>query len=145
MGLPEKVGRKHRELYMKAFEVAQTHYLTGKLVDCRTDIELDLIDLTKFGPTIAVPISYDPLNFVVFFYGEPPDLTEFLDPTNNESLIGPVLSFRHKTPRYNDNGALLNGWDITRAFNTIQRAHPNGLNWGSVECSNFSYIEFQEK
>ena len=114
-------------------------------VSCELDLDFPMVNLRERYPTLGVLVSHSPMRYTVVFSGSAPDLSPFLDGEQNSELLGPAIRFGEAAPQLNENGALLNGVDLSQDHERILHLFPTGVAWDAVECDAFSYILFRER
>lgn len=147
IGVPNEYWNRKQFPEIAEFAKAKTYlpsFNSQEPINCNLRLVLRPVNLKERYPVISFTSSIEPLIYYVLFYGSAPDISPFFDEKTNKDLIGEIVRFEDTKPQRNENGALLNGVDITLEFRRIQSIFPDGLAWEAVECKEFSYFEFRE-
>ena len=120
---------------------SDSYFLSGKSVDCNLPISLKEVEITRFDPTVSILLSYDPMHYVVFFYGPIPDIAQFLENGSNPALLGPITHFS----KIEENEIIGNdvGFELGTSFEIVRSALGEEITYSAHACDNYSYIEFR--
>ena len=135
--------RGYPKSYIEAPRYLNSLDFKSRSIDCNLNLNLDDVDPIMFGAAVGVLISVSPLHYVAFFRGPVPDITPFLDASDNISLIGPSLKYGEAKPKYNSKGRLINGLDVSREVGIVLEDNRAGFLIESTVCQNYNYLEIK--